>query len=316
MYCGFDIGGTKCAVTLGEIEKGEVKILYKDSFKTEGNPYFVIDKMIALLEEGKRKLNAEVVKIGISCGGPLDDKRGIIQSPPNLPKWDNIEICKYIKEKTGIDSVLKNDADACAIAEWKFGAGKGCENMVFLTFGTGLGAGLILNGKPYSGTNGNAGEVGHFRLEKSGPIGYNKKGSFEGFCSGGGIKQLAESYIRKKLKNGEKVDFIKSEKDIENVSAKTLFIEAEKGDKTAKLIFKKVGEQFGKGLALIVDILNPQIIVAGGVYMRAYKYIYPYAMKVLEKESLSQSLSVVKLLPSALGESIGDYAAISLAYSI
>jgi len=87
---------------------------------------------------------------------------------------------------------VHNDANACALAEWKFGAGKDTRNMVFMTFGTGLGAGLILDGKLYTGTNDNAGELGHIRLEDYGPVGYGKAGSFEGFCSGGGIRQLAQ----------------------------------------------------------------------------------------------------------------------------
>ena len=111
-------------------------------------------------------------------------------SPPNLPGWDNIDIVKQIKTHFGVPVHLQNDANACALAEWKFGAGRGTKNMVFLTFGTGLGAGLILDGKLYSGTNDNAAELGHIRLDRFGPVGFGKTGSFEGFCSGGGIAQL------------------------------------------------------------------------------------------------------------------------------
>ncbi len=102
--------------------------------------------------------------IGVSCGGPLDAATGVIQSPPNLPGWDDIAITSRFEKAFGTPCVLENDANASAWAEWAFGAGRGCRDLVFLTFGTGLGAGLILNGLPYGGSGGLAGEVGHWRI--------------------------------------------------------------------------------------------------------------------------------------------------------
>ena len=121
---------------------------------------------------------------------PLDTRRGVIQAPPNLPLWDEVPICALLSERYGCPAYLQNDANACAIAEWRFGAGRGTRNMVFLTFGTGLGAGLILDGRLYEGANGMAGEAGHLRLAADGPEGYGKRGSFEGFCSGGVLIDL------------------------------------------------------------------------------------------------------------------------------
>ena len=122
--------------------------------------------------------------------------------PPNLPDWDNVPLVEMTEKRLGIKTILQNDANACAVAEWKFGAGRGTRNMVFLTFGTGMGAGLILDGRLYSGTNDMAGEVGHIRLAPKGPLGYGKKGSFEGFCSGGGIADLAKQTVLNKLSQG------------------------------------------------------------------------------------------------------------------
>ena len=148
---GFDIGGTKCAVCIGHEENGDLQILNKKSIPTDPSisAYEMIERMCALAEE----MTDQIDCIGISCGGPLDSKRGIIQSPPNLPGWDDIKIVEYLENKYGCKAYLQNDANACAVAEWKYGAGKGCENMIFLTFGTGLGAGLILDGKLYAGTS-------------------------------------------------------------------------------------------------------------------------------------------------------------------
>ena len=155
MYIGIDIGGTKCAVTLGD---SEGRIVRKIRFETTDRDSTLKKILDAVAEMG------ECDSIGISCGGPLDEKNGIILSPPNLPGWDDVHIVDMIKERFSVPVRLMNDANACAIAEWRFGAGVGCDNMVFLTFGTGLGAGLIINGRPYSGSIGFAGEVGHIRL--------------------------------------------------------------------------------------------------------------------------------------------------------
>lgn len=276
MIAGFDIGGTKCAALIGEETENDIKIFDRREFKTEGTPNEVIDKLISVLQSelhDSGKTEKDVSAIGISCGGPLNGKKGVIMSPPNLPGWDNVYITEIIKKRLGVKAYLCNDADACAVAEWKYGAGKGTENMIFLTFGTGLGAGLILNGKLYTGANNFAGEAGHIRLDRQGPCGYGKIGSFEGFCSGGGIAKLAKNRVREILQRGEKVDFCKSINDIESITAKSLFIAAENGSKLAKDIYAEVGDYFGLGLSYLIDILNPERIIVGGVYMRAHKYI-------------------------------------------
>ncbi|MBE5740318.1 MAG: ROK family protein, partial [Clostridiales bacterium] len=169
-YIGFDIGGTKCAISLGEWLNQEIKIIKREEIPTTTCPLDTFDRFAPYVNEWKKTFNVKTA--GISCGGPLDSKNGIIVSTPNLAKeWHGFEIVSYIKARFGLSAKLENDANASAVAEWKFGAGRGARNVIFMTFGTGLGAGLILDGKLYSGTNGNAGEVGHIRLAKDGPIG-------------------------------------------------------------------------------------------------------------------------------------------------
>lgn len=310
LYIGLDIGGTKCAATLGKIVYGTPEILDKEYFLTAGQaPEVILEKFSQFIIKHEKE---DLKGIGVSCGGPLDSRRGIIMRPPSLPLWDNIEIVKYFEERFGIKTYLQNDANACAVAEWKFGAGKGANNMIFLTFGTGFGAGLILDGKLYSGENDNAGEIGHVRLTAEGPVGYNKAGSCEGYCSGSGIARLAKIV-------GEKAEYAESYAEFvkivggENVSAKTIAEYARKGNDFCKAVFDKSGEMLGRTLSILVDVLNPERIVIGGVYMRAYDLLYPKAEAVMKEECLSYSLSVVKVLPAGLKENIGDYAALSIA---
>ena len=156
-YIGIDIGGTKTAIVRGD-ENGTILEKKRFATTTKGETLEMIFQSVADLKTDQTKA------IGVSCGGPLNSRTGVILGPPNLPGWDEVPITDMLTERFGLPAYLRNDADACAVAEWQFGAGKGAENMIFLTFGTGIGAGLILNGKLYEGTCGLAGEIGFSRM--------------------------------------------------------------------------------------------------------------------------------------------------------
>ena len=309
---GFDIGGTKCAVTTAQWDGANIVLLNKASCLTDLSiaAKAMIDKLIALADE---ILTGKPDKIGISCGGPLDSENGIILGPPNLPGWDHVEIAKQLQAHYGVSAKLQNDANACAVAEWKFGAGKGAQNMVFLTFGTGLGAGLILNGKLYSGTNDNAGEVGHIRLEKFGPVGFGKAGSFEGFCSGGGLAQLGHTMAMEKAQSGSYPLYFPKGSTPKDVTAKTIADAARAGDETAKDVYRVCGEYLGIGLSVIIDILNPEVIVLGSIFGRCRDLLWPAAKEIIGQEALPAAAGCCRIVPAALGEQIGDYAAIATA---
>lgn len=317
MLVGFDIGGTKCAVTLGrEKDKNDLLILAKEAMPTAGTPAQMIEKMFAAADQllaAHHLTYKNISGIGISCGGPLSSKRGMILSPPNLPGWDEIPIVAITEKRFGLHPTLQNDANACAVAEWKYGAGKGYDNIIFLTFGTGMGSGLILNRQLYAGTTDLAGEVGHLRLAEMGPVGFGKAGSFEGFCSGGGIAQLAQTKVREQLQMGRAVSFCKSMDDLPGLTAKAVADAANNGDELAKEIYSTCGFYLGRGLSLLIDILNPQAIILGSIYARSHNLLYAAMHEVISKEALKDSYADCKILPAALGESIGDYAALSLA---
>lgn len=308
---GFDIGGTKCAVSIGEKCGGELVIKDKRIIATDHSlsPYEVIEQLCGICEE----MTDDFSKIGISCGGPLDSKKGVILSPPNLPGWDDVKIVDYLKKRYNGSVLLQNDANACAVAEWKYGAGKGTKNMVFFTFGSGLGAGLILDGKLYTGTNDMAGEAGHIRLSDFGPVGFGKAGSFEGFCSGNGIASLGKLLATEKLQMGESVSYCKSFDEMEAITAKKISEYAYDGYDDAKKVFEICGQKLGLGLSVIIDILNPEMIVIGSVFQRSESLLREEMEKVIKKEALYYSRKVCKIVPAALTENIGDWAALSLA---
>lgn len=312
-YLGFDIGGTKCSVVLGD---KNFNVHEKIVFATQtGRGYQEIindfkKHTYALLEKYDKN---NLVKIGISCGGPLDSEKGIIYSPPNLPGWDAVPIVEIFKKEFNVDVQVQNDANACALAEWLMGAGAGTKNMIFLTFGTGMGAGLILNGQLYAGTNDLAGEVGHIRMAEDGPVGFGKAGSFEGFCSGGGIARLAKSLVSKKIEAGEHVGFCPTKQLIEDITAESVLEAAIAGDNVARDIVKISAQYLGNGLSILIDVLNPECIVIGSIYSRNEQIFKPLIEEVLAKEAIPEALRVCKILPAKLGDKIGDYAALCVA---
>ncbi len=314
MLAGVDIGGTKCAVSVGKLVPAGIEVIGKRRFPTPPSPQAAMAQIVASLAELLHDCQIDSLEaIGISCGGPLDSQKGLTLSPPNLPNWDRIDVVTPLRERFGVPTSLQNDANACALAEWQWGAGRGCRNMIFLTFGTGMGAGLILDGKLYSGTNDMAGEVGHVRLEWEGPVGYGKAGSFEGFCSGGGIAQLARSMAEERLKAGLAPLYCPTLEDLPNVTTEKVGQAAQAGDAVALAVFRIVGRYLGRGLAMLVDILNPERIVLGSIYVRQHSLLEPIVLEVLKDEALPYSLSVCQIVPAELGESVGDLASLSVA---
>ncbi|MBQ4051619.1 MAG: ROK family protein [Oscillospiraceae bacterium] len=311
MYIGIDVGGTKCALIAAEKEGEGCRMMERIAFPTGS-----LSEALEKFYEGIEKLIAKYGScegIGISCGGPLNERTGMILSPPNLPGWDEVPIVKMMEERFGVPTKLRNDANACALAEWRFGAGQGTTNMVFLTCGTGMGAGLILNGQLYAGTDGNAGEVGHIRLAEYGPSGYGKSGSFEGFCSGGGIALVGQMLAREKIQQGHPTAFCPTLGDLPSITAKMLAEYANAGDETALEVWRIVGEKLGQGISIIIDMLNPEVIVIGSVYARSGELMREAMEKVIKREALFFSADACRIVPAALGDQIGDYAAVAAA---
>ena len=298
---GVDIGGTKCALSVPTGDSGVREVVR-----------FATTDVNATLE----RIYAEIRKLeptpdvvfGVSCGGPLDAKLGLILSPPNLPGWDRIAICEELTTRFGGKAYLMNDANACALAEWQFGAGRGCQSMIFLTMGTGMGSGLILDGRLYDGVTGNAGEVGHLRLAPDGPIGFGKRGSFEGFCSGGGIAQLARQRVGGYTKDSS-LKYLAADK----LTARAMGEAATAGDELARAIWREVGERLGEALALFIDLLNPERIVIGSIYQRCEHFIVPSMQAVIDREALPDSARDCRIVPAELGDEIGSYAAVAIA---
>jgi len=315
-WLGIDIGGTKCAAALGDANG---RIVAKRSVSTQqvstqqgnaGGWRSTVDELVAaaravLAANGIERPRA----IGVSCGSPLDTERGIIEEPANLPGWKGVPIADILRrEVADVPTFLENDANAGALAEFALGAGRAhaCRHLVFLTFGTGLGAGLILDGRLYRGASGLAGEVGHVRLAPYGPAGCGKPGSFEGFCSGGGIAQIAHVERR--------AWFDETMLPRDGIETRDVGAAAERGDRLALRILEVSGEYLGRGLAILLDVLNPDLVVLGSVFARCERFLRPAMERTLRIEARRETLADCRIVPAVLAEDVGHYAALAIAY--
>ena len=303
---GIDIGGTKCAVSHGDLSArvdGSVR------FPTAGMNFDdILPRFVDAVDSIRSdRAGAPPEAIGISCGGPLDSGTGTILSPPNLPGWDDVPIVDLLSGETGVPCFLENDANACALAEWRFGAGRGTSDMVFCTMGTGFGAGLILGGRLHRGIRDGAGEIGHVRLTPDGPYGYGKHGSVEGYCGGSGIADLARIRIRERHGQGEDVGLP------DEPNAKDVGDAAEAGNPLAAAIYSEVGTMLGRALAVLIDLLNPELIVVGSIFARSEELIRPAMEEAIAAEALPLNRALCRIAPAELGERLGDIASLTVA---
>lgn len=316
-YIGLDIGGTKCAVLLAKVDKG-IHILDKIRFDTRTERGFeatfeeLCQSIDVLLQRHQVPLS-QVQGIGVSCGGPLDSRKGVVLCPPNLPGWVDIPLVQLLKDRFHVPAYIQNDANACALVEWQLGAGQGCENMIFLTMGTGMGGGVIAEGKLLCGHTDMGGEIGHLRLTEDGPVGFGKAGSFEGYTSGGGIGRQAVSMTRDLVAAGKSPAWIRDGYAEEDISARLMAEYARKGDQDALRLFEQVGDMLGKGLALLTDSFNPECIVIGSIFVRCEDLLRPAMEKALRQEAIPFALEGLRVVPAKTGESLGDLASIMVA---
>jgi glucokinase len=313
MWVGVDIGGTKTAIVLSPEPPAVIARVEFPTRPAEGP-----DPAIRAINQTIRDLLAaqavtELYGIGVSCGGPLNRITGVIQAPPNLSTWIDVPIKSILETEFHTTCRLENDANGGAVAEHRFGAGRGLKHMVFLTMGTGLGAGVIADGRLYHGATDLAGEIGHVRLTPTGPVGYGKAGSAEGWASGAGMAQVATRMVEAARRRGKKTMLAKCAGPGQTLTARDVGMAAQQGDALAKRIIRATGGRLGKVLALLVDILNPERIVIGGLGMRLGDQLLEPARQMVRREALAPAAAACEIVPATLGESIGDIAALCVA---
>jgi glucokinase len=302
---GLDIGGTKTAVVEGS---AQAEIFQREEIATEASrPFYeTFPRIITLIKktiEASRQSSRDSLAISVSVGGPLKIAEGVLIDPPHLPGWRGVRLKERLAgEFPGLPVFVEHDGNAGALAEFHFGVGEGRDDLrhlVFLTFGTGLGAGLIVNGQVVRGAADTAGEVGHLRLAWEGPTGFGKAGSWEGFASGEGLVELASRMFPGRWSRETPIHEV-----VEAMVA---------DDPQALEVAAEAGKWMGRGMALLVDTLNPQIIALGSLAVVLGDRVLAPARRALAQEALPQAVAACEVVPAKLGRRIGDVAALMAA---
>ncbi len=304
---GVDLGGTKISTAISTIE-GNILANVVLPTKAEEGEVAVLGRIIQSIDEvivGSSTSIDEVEAIGIGSPGPLDAKKGIIITTPNLP-FKDYNLVQPLKEKYNIPVYLDNDANAAAIGEYMFGAGKGKESIVYFTVSTGVGGGAVLDGKVYRGHTSNALEIGHTTVDPNGPrCNCGNLGCLEAMSSG--------TAIAKKGKEAVSTNVETSLKKYDTITSYEVFKEAEAGDEVAKDIIDNALTYLGIGVANAIATFDPEMIIIGGGVSKAGDIVFDTVKKVVNKRCFKSMAESCEIVPAGLGSDAGVVGAVALA---
>ena len=306
-----DLGGTKIATTLitpqGEVLSRE----YSPTLAEEGVDA-VIGRILAIgsaLLRGARLPYTSLSGIAIAAAGAIDSQKGIVTDSPNLPGWHNIPLKAEIEKATGTRTFVINDATAAALGEHRFGAGRGVNNLIYLTVSTGIGGGIIIDGKLYSGVSGSAGELGHMTIDLNGPrCACGNIGCLEVMASGKAVAREAQRLI---AHGARTVILDLAEGDAQYVTAQTVATAAHKGDQVALSIVDRAATYLGVGMVNLVNIFNPEMIIVGGGMGKMGEMLLKPARRVVAERAFRFPASVVRIVSSELGDNSGVFGAVA-----
>lgn len=314
---GIDIGGTKLATVVAD-SAGHILSKVRKPTLAEKGPEYALGLLFDMVRETISLAGLEqtsISAIGVSCGGPLDTKTGIVYSPPNLPGWDALPLKAKLESEFQVPVTIENDANASALAEYRFGGGRGYNAVLYMTMSTGIGGGIVLDGQIYHGANDSAGEVGHQILLPDGPLcGCGKRGCLEALCSGPAIARRAQATIRKQPVNKKTSTAMLTLTDghIEDVKSEHVLEAARAGDALALELVSETAYYMGWGIANLVNVLNPDIVLLGTIAIAAGDLLLDPIRKTVSKFAMTRPAAAVEIAPAQLGDALGDLAAIAL----
>jgi glucokinase-like ROK family protein len=311
---GIDMGATHMSVVIANfaayvLEEKEI------SFNINEGPQASLNQAETLLREIAARANInirDILAIGLGVPGPIVTDAGMVLAPPIMPGWDRFPIRETLEKKLGCPVSLNNDAELGALGEWAYGAGRGENNLAYIKVGTGIGAGLLLDGQIYSGATGSAGEIGHLTIEENGPLcSCGNRGCLEAIAGGQAIARQAQEAVKKGLRTQ-----LSSIKPIENITGADVAAAARKGDLIAQQIFTQAGSYLGIAIAGIVNLFNPNmVVVGGGISQIGDLFLEPVRMAV-QIRSLPAAVQAVRITTALLGRRSASMGAVVQAVSI
>lgn len=312
LYLGFDIGGTKIAVCVGD-EDGN--LLASDRLVNSGRePNEVISEMISKAKKLISSLQItekDISAIGIGAPGPADVIKGILFASPNMKKWDNIPVQDIVSSHFNTDVYFDNDANAGALAEWLFGIGKNKKNMIYLTMSTGIGGGIIAEGKLIRGRDLLAGELGHIVLDPNGPAcNCGLRGCYEAFCGGKAISQRLSADLGQ---NPDHIILKIAGGDSSKIGYPALIEAVKLKNGYALSLWDEICLRNSQALGIFMNIFNPEMIILGTIAVAAGNLLLEPVKKLLPRFAWPQMMNNIEIKTSSLGSKIGEYSAISVA---
>ncbi len=307
-YIGVDVGGTKISTAISGRDGKILENVVVPTGSEEGSDKVMerILKTIGDVMELSGTEPSEIAAVGIGAPGPQDQTTGSIVTTTNLP-FKNYSLTKPLEEKFGIPAYLDNDANAAAIAEWMFGEGRGCRNVIYITVSTGVGAGAVLNGKPYSGTTGNALEIGHMTIDPDSPHRCNcgNYGDLESLSSGTAIAKRGKEAVER----GEDTIL----RNCGEISSYEVYEAYLKGDRVSEEILTEAFEYLGIALANMILIFDPEVIAIGGGVSSMGGILFDTATASMRKRCFGFMADRVKIVPTGLSKDTGVLGALALA---
>ncbi len=289
MIAGIDLGGTRIRVVVTDLE-GRVVGTARAQTPTLGTPQRVAERAAGRIARlaGAGSLR----RAAIGAPGPIDLARGVLVNPPNLLGWRNVPLAALLAERLGCPVDLENDANLAAWGEYRRGAGQGCRTMVYVTWSTGVGGGLILDGRLFSGSHGAAGEVGHMIVDPEGPLDRcGQRGCVEAFCGGAALaREMGEPAVE-------------------------IFEQAARGSERAVAIVRRAATMMGYALINLTNLFDPDLIVMGGGITRSWAQVAPVLQAVLRSSPFIQPRRRPRLRRARLGDRAGQVGALEWARS-
>ena len=303
-YGALDLGGTKVRALVADAE-GRV---YGEEIRlshTEEGVEVVIDLMVGVLEAALGQAGAgvrELKAVGVASPGAVDVRRGVVPSAPQLPGWHEVPLREIMSRRLGLEVRLENDATAAALGEHSFGGGRDTQHMLYLTVSTGVGGGIIIDGKLYRGASGAAGELGHITVDPNGPpCGCGARGHLECLVSGTAIARRGEELVAQ----GESQVLAELREQDGAVTAEMMARAVEMGDVASREAYRQAGHHLGIALASLVNIFNPEVILIGGGVARSGGLFVEQARTTMRGLAMSQPLADVRLDLAVLGDRAG-----------
>lgn len=309
IYCGIDIGGT--TINIGTVTShGDLLSEQHIASDVRNGVDDVVQRISHAVQRCAEMASdtKRMSSVGIGIAGLVDTQRGVLREATNLPGWMNVPLAAALQEQLNVPVTIDNDANVAALGEYKFGAGRGYPYLMMVTLGTGVGAGLIFNGRIFHGAFDAAGEFGHITIDKNGPkCGCGRRGCVEAYVGTRGILRTVKQNLPKYPSSSLAAI------DISKLTPKDIYRQAQAGDDLARAVFHIVGENLGYGLGSVVNLLNIQRIILGGGVAAAAEFIIDSAQKTLDVVSLKNAEEPVKIVRGALGGHAGIIGAASLA---